>query len=110
MFGDPGQPGYLVQKLAGVEPVIDIVPRLRLKALMEIVQDPEVTANIATHNLVQVLLRYNIYWFLRVHTLRCQISVESKQQCRWEIIMKFNRHVGPNNHVGRNFFNGVFNV
>ena len=54
MFGDPGQLGYLVQKLAGVEPVVDLVPRLKLKALMELVQDPEVTANLAIHNLVQV--------------------------------------------------------
>ena len=55
MFGDPGQLGYLAQKLAVAEPVIDPVPRLRLNKLVELVQDPEVTANIATHNLVQVL-------------------------------------------------------
>ena len=62
MFGDPGQLGYLVQKLVGADPVIDHVPRLRLKKLVELVQDLEVTANNATHNLVQVLLaRYNTY-------------------------------------------------
>ena len=63
MFGDPGQLGFLAQKLAGAELQPDLAPRLRLNAMVELVQDPEVTANIATHNLVQVLLRYNIYWF-----------------------------------------------
>ena len=56
MFGDPGQLGYLVQKLVGAEPVIDHVPRLRLNKLVELVQDLEGTVNNATHNLVQVLL------------------------------------------------------
>ena len=54
VFGDLGQLGYLVQKLAGVEPKLDHVPRLRLKEMVEIVQDQEVTAKLATHNLVQV--------------------------------------------------------
>ena len=54
MFGDPGQPGYLVQKLAGAEPKLDYVPRLRLNKMVEIVQDLEVTARLAAHNLVQV--------------------------------------------------------
>ena len=54
MFGDLGQLGYLVLKLAGVEPKLDHVPRLRLNKMVEIVQDLEVTAKLATHNLVQV--------------------------------------------------------
>ena len=55
MFGDLGQLGYLVQNPVGVEPVLDPVPRPRLNNLVELVQDPEVTANIAIHILVQVL-------------------------------------------------------
>ena len=55
MFGDLGQLGYLVQNLVGAEPVLDPVPRQRLNNLVELVQDPEVTANLATHNLVQVI-------------------------------------------------------
>ena len=55
MFGDPGQLGCCVQRLAGAEPVIDPVPRLKLNNLVELVQNREVTANIATHILVQVL-------------------------------------------------------
>ena len=58
MFGDPGHPGYLVQKLAGAEPIIDPAPRLRLNDLVVLVQDPEVKTKIATHNLVQVLKQY----------------------------------------------------
>ena len=54
VFGELGQLGYLVQNLAGVEPKLDLVPRLRLNEMVEIVQDPEVTAKLATHNLVQV--------------------------------------------------------
>ena len=54
MFGDLGQLGYLVQNLAGAEPVLDPVPKLRRNNLVELVQDPEVTANLATHNLVLV--------------------------------------------------------
>ena len=54
VFGDLGQLGYLVQKLAGAEPKLDHVPRLRLNKMVEIVQDLEVTVKLATHNLVQV--------------------------------------------------------
>ena len=54
MFGDLGQIGYLVQKLAGAELKLDHVGRLRLNKMVEIVQNPEVTANLAIHNLVQV--------------------------------------------------------
>ena len=55
MFGEVGHLGQLVQNLAGAETVLDPVPRLKLNEMMELVQDPEVTANIATHNLVQVI-------------------------------------------------------
>ena len=55
MFGDPGQLGYLVQKLAGAEPVLDPVTRLKLNNLVELAQNQEVTANIAIYILVQVL-------------------------------------------------------
>ena len=57
MFGDLGQLGQLVQNLVEpvLDPVLDPVPRLSLKNLVELVQDPEVTANLATHNLVQVI-------------------------------------------------------
>ena len=54
VFGELGQLGYLVQNLAGVEPKLDLVPRLRLNEMVEIVQDPEVKANLAIHNLAQV--------------------------------------------------------
>ena len=54
VFGDLGQIGYLVQKLAGAELKLDHVGRLRLNKMVEIVQDPEVIANLAIHNLVQV--------------------------------------------------------
>ena len=54
MFGDVGQHGYLVQNLVGVELILDHVPRQRLNEMVEIVQDPEVTANVAIDNLVQV--------------------------------------------------------
>ena len=54
MFGNHGQLGQIVQKLVGVEPKLDHVPRLRMNEVVEIVQDPEVTAKLATHNLVQV--------------------------------------------------------
>ena len=54
MFGDLGQLGYLVQNLAGAEPNLDHVPRLRLNKMVEIVQDPQVKATIAIHDLVQV--------------------------------------------------------
>jgi len=53
VFGEDGQLGQLVRDLAGAEPVLDIASRLRLKAMVELVQDLEVTANVATHNLVQ---------------------------------------------------------
>ena len=54
MFGNLGQLGYLAQKLAGVELKLDHVGRKRLNEMGEIVQDPEVTAKLATLNLVQV--------------------------------------------------------
>ena len=54
MFGDLGQLGYLVQKLAGVELKLDHVRKKRLNDMVEIVQNPEVTANLAIHNLVRV--------------------------------------------------------
>ena len=54
VFGDPGQLGFLAQKLAGAELKLDLAPRLRLNAMVELVQDPEVTANLAVLNLVQV--------------------------------------------------------
>ena len=54
VFGDLGQLGYLVQKLAGVERKLDHVPRLRSNKMVEIVQDLEVTVKLATHKLVQV--------------------------------------------------------
>ena len=54
VFGDLGQIGFLVQKPAGPEVKLDLAPRLRLNVMVELVQDPEVTANLAIHNLVQV--------------------------------------------------------
>ena len=57
MFGDPGQVGCCVQRLAEAEPVIDLVLRLKLNNLVELVQNWEVTANIAIHILVQVLMQ-----------------------------------------------------
>ena len=54
VFGDLGQLGYLVQKLVGVELKLDHVPRLRLNKMVGIVQNPEGTQKLATHNLVQV--------------------------------------------------------
>ena len=54
MFGDVGQHGFLVQKLVGAELQLDHVPRLRMNKMVEIVQDQEVTAKLATHNLVRV--------------------------------------------------------
>ena len=50
VFGDPGQLGFL----KGAEPVLDLAPRLRLNAMVELVQDPETKAKIATQNIVQV--------------------------------------------------------
>ena len=54
MFGKFGQLGHLVRNLAGAEAVLDLAPRLRLNVMVELVQDPEVTANLAINNLVQV--------------------------------------------------------
>ena len=54
VFGDLGQLGYLVQKLAGLELKLDHVRRKKLNKMVEIVQDPEVKANLAIHSLVQV--------------------------------------------------------
>jgi len=53
VFGDVGEVGHLVQNLVGVELILDHVPRQRLNEMVEIVQDPEVTANVAIDNLVQ---------------------------------------------------------
>ena len=52
VFGHIGQVGHLVQKHVGAEPVLNHVPRLGLNEMVEIVQDPEVTANFAIHSLV----------------------------------------------------------
>ena len=54
MFGDNGQRGHLVQNLVVVELILDHVARLKLNKMVEVVQVPEVTANVAIHNLVQV--------------------------------------------------------
>ena len=54
VFGQVGHLGLLVQNLAGAEVKLDLAPRLRLNAMVELVQDPEVTANLAVQNLVQV--------------------------------------------------------
>ena len=54
MFGDNGQRGHLVQNLVVVELILDHVARLKLNEMVEVVQVPEVTANVAIHNLVQV--------------------------------------------------------
>jgi hypothetical protein len=56
VFGELGQLGYLVQKLAGVEMKLDRVPRLRLNKMVELVQDPKGTQKLAIYNLVQVLV------------------------------------------------------
>ena len=60
VFGQVGHLGLLVQNLAGAEVKLDLAPRLRLNAMVEFVQDLEVTANLAIHNLVQVSIRYDI--------------------------------------------------
>ena len=57
MFGEVGHLGYLVQNPAGVlerKLVLALAPRLPLNAMVELVMDPEVTADLAVHNLVQV--------------------------------------------------------
>ena len=54
VFGDVGQLGDLVQKLAGVELKLDHVGRKSVNKMVEIVQDPEVKETIAIYNLVQV--------------------------------------------------------
>ena len=54
MFGDVGEVGHLVQNLVGVELILDHVPRQRLNEMVEIVQDPEVTANVAIDNPVHL--------------------------------------------------------
>ena len=54
VYGDLGQLGYHVQKLAGAELKLDHVRRLRLNVMVETVQNPEVTAKLAIHNVVQV--------------------------------------------------------
>ena len=53
VFGDVGQLGDLVQKLAGVELKLDHVARKSVNKMVEIVQDPQVKATIAIHDLVQ---------------------------------------------------------
>ena len=54
VFGDNGQRGHLVQNLVVVELILDHVARLKLNEMVEGVQVPEVTVNLAIHNLVQV--------------------------------------------------------
>ena len=71
MFGDVGQVGHLVQNLAGEEPILDHVTRLGLNEMVEIVQDPEVTANVAIHNLVQVSKLF--HFKLPRNELLCQL-------------------------------------
>ena len=67
VFGHVGQIGHLVQKHVGAEPVLNHVPRLGPNKMVEVVQDPQVTAKIAIHSLVQVnkLLYLLTYCFLR---------------------------------------------
>ena len=52
VFGEFGHFGHLVQNLVGEEPLLDLVTRLGMNKTVEIVQDPEETANLAIHNLV----------------------------------------------------------
>ena len=72
MFGELGQLGYLVQNLAGLEPKLDRVPRLRLNEMVETVQDLEGTSKIATYNLVQAskiqhsLIFEGSFWYLLI--------------------------------------------
>ena len=54
MFGNIGHLGYLVQKLVEVELQLDHVPRLRMKKMVEIVQDQEVRSKLAKGNLVRI--------------------------------------------------------
>ena len=56
MFGEVGHLGHLVQNHAGIlERKLDLAPRLPLNATVELVQDPEVKANLApVQYLVQV--------------------------------------------------------
>ena len=54
VFGEVGHLGHLVRDLVGPETVLDLAPRLRLNAMVEIVLGQEETAKIATHNHVQV--------------------------------------------------------
>ena len=63
VFGDNGQIGHLVQNLAGAEPLLNHVPRVRLNKMVEIVQDPEVTDNVAIHNLVHLQPRQPLLHF-----------------------------------------------
>ena len=63
MFGQVGPLGLLVQNLAGAEVKLDLAPRLRLNAMVEFVQDLEVTAKLAIDNLVQVSkIRHLLYY------------------------------------------------
>ena len=63
VFGEVGQIGHLAQSLAGVGSILDHVPRLGLNEMVEIVQDPEVTANIAIEYLVQVSKLLHLLFF-----------------------------------------------
>ena len=54
VFGDNGQVGHLVRKLAELETTLDLEERPKLNKMVEIVQDPEVTENLAIHNLVHL--------------------------------------------------------
>ena len=63
VFGQVGHLGLLVQNLAGAEVKLDLAPRLRLNAMVEFVQDLEVTAKLAIDNLVQVSkIRHLLYY------------------------------------------------
>ena len=52
MNGDPGQLGQFVINLAGAERKHDLVTRPGLNDLVDLAQNPEVTAKVAIHNLV----------------------------------------------------------
>ena len=63
MFGEVGHLGLLVQNLVGAEVKLDLAPRQRLNAMVEFVQDLEVTAKLAIDNLVQVSkIRHLLYY------------------------------------------------
>ena len=53
----------------GAEALLDLASRLRVNIEEEPVQDPEVTANVATHNLVQV---FNFLYYYTSHNTNFQ--------------------------------------